>query len=488
MEPADRKKQVLIALAGAAVALLFFGNFFWSFFNDFHRPPTNGGHGSNVPLFILGGFFVVMALAMVFSVVRGLRRFSKPTDAGPSPLEEKPWLKRADWAAGRVKSSNKLAATVLWGFALFWNAISWTVTLVVLPPELHKGHHVALIVLLFPLVGIFLIIMAVRAALVWRRFGQCVFEMASIPGALGGTLEGMIQVGARLPLEHGLHLKLSCIRRTVSGSGNNRSVNESVLWQDEKVFKPEASLPETEPGHSGIPVFFKLPSEQPECFAHGNEAIIWRLEAKAKMSGPDFAAAFEVPVFKVAGTAVADEAAEPDPTASLQMPIEELRRDEHSKIQVTDGPGGREFYFPAARNLGMTVGLTAFFLAWSGIFYALLHSRAPILFPIVWGVTDALVGLGCFNLWFKSSRVTIDSIGVRAVNRWLLFSRARNFDAAEVERLETKVGMTSGSQVYQDLQLVTRAGQKITIAGSIANKPEAEWLVQEMTKALGRRA
>ena len=205
------------------------------------------------------------------------------------------------------------------------------------------------------------------------------------------------------------------------------------------------------------------------------------------MSGPDFAAAFEVPVFKVAGAAVTGEVAEPDPTASLQMPIEELRRDEHSKIQVTDGPGGREFYFPAARNLGMTLGLTAFFLVWSGVFYALLHSRAPALFPIVWGVTDALVGLGCINLWFKSSRVTLDSAGVRAVNRWLLFARARNFDAAEIERLETKVGMTSGSQAYQDLQLVTRAGKKITLAGSIANKPEADWLVQEMTRALGRR-
>jgi len=487
MEPADRKKRIFLALAGAALMLVFFGNFFWSFFKDFHRPPTNGGHGSNVPLFLFGGFFAVMALAVVFSVVCGLRRLSKPADAVRPPREEKPWLKRADWAAGRVKSSNKLAVVVFWGFALLWNAISWTVTLVVLPPELHKGQHVALIVLLFPLVGIFLFALAVRATLAWRRFGQCFFEMASIPGALGGTLEGLIQVGARLRLEHGLHLKLSCIRRTVSGSGDNRSVNESVLWQDEKVFKPEASLPEPEPGHSGIPVFFKLPAEQPECFAHGNEAIIWRLEAKAKMSGPDFTAAFEVPVFKVAGTAVTGEAAEPDPTASWQMPIEELRRDEHSKIQVTDGPGGREFYFPAARNLGMTVGLTAFFLAWSGIFYALFHLRAPVLFPIVWGVTDALVGLGCFNLWFKSSRVTVDSSGVRAVNRWLLFSRARNFDAAEIERLETKVGMTSGSQAYQDLQLITRAGKKITLAGSIANKPEADWLVQEMTKALGRR-
>ena len=48
--------------------------------------------------------------------------------------------------------------------------------------------------------------------------------------------------------------------------------------------------------------------------------------------------------------------------------------------------------------------------------------------------------------------------------------------------------MTSGSQAYQDLQLITRAGQKITFTGGVANKPEADWLVQEMTKALGRRA
>ncbi len=77
---------------------------------------------------------------------------------------------------------------------------------------------------------------------------------------------------------------------------------------------------------------------------------------------------------------------------------------------------------------------------------------------------------------------------MRAVNRWLLFTRARNFDAADVERIETKVGMTSGNQAYQDLQVVTRAGKKFTVAGSLASKPEADWLIQEMTKALGRRA
>ena len=42
--------------------------------------------------------------------------------------------------------------------------------------------------------------------------------------------------------------------------------------------------------------------------------------------------AFEVPVFKVAGIAISESADEPDPTAALQLPVEELRRDEHSKI------------------------------------------------------------------------------------------------------------------------------------------------------------
>ena len=299
----------------------------------------------------------------------------------------------------------------------------------------------------------------------------------------------MIQTGARLRLEHGLHLKLSCIRQITTGSGKNRSTHETILWQDEKVFRPEANLPEPEPGHSGIPIFFKLPDDQPEATPDNGDGVHWRLEAGAKMSGPDFSARFEVPVFRVVGAVVAEtETDAADPTAALQMPVEELRRDENSKIQVTDGPNGREFYFPAARNLGMAAGLTAFFLVWSGIFYALLHSSAPVLFPIVWGVTDALVGWGCFNLWFKSSRVTVDSTGVRAVNRWLPFTRTRNFDAAEVEGLKTKVGMTSGNQAYHDLQLITRAGREITLASAIASKPEADWLVREMTKALGRRA
>jgi hypothetical protein len=467
---------------------------------------------------IFGLIFSAFGFGIMFWAVTAARRkkkaedfFLKQTDGGA-----KPWLLRSDWAAGKIKSSANanVKFLLIWSFAAL--ALSapgvWQIS-----QKLHEHDYKILVVLIFPLVAFGLLAYSFAQWRSHRRFGDCFFELAQIPAPLGGSLDGMIQTGARLRLEHGLHLKLTCIRRTVSGSGDNRNTHESILWQDEKVFAPEAGLPEPEPGHTGIPVFFKLPADQPECYARGNEAVLWRLEAKAKMSGPDFSVAFEVPVFQVAGAAVAEPADEPDPTAALQMPVEELRRDEHSKIQVTDGPSGREFYFPAARNLGTAFFTTLFMLVFNGAAVFMYRAHAPIMFPIVFGLVGVLLILGTFNLWFKSSRVTINPTRVIAVNRRLVFSRTRQFDAGDIARFATKTGMQSGSTIFTDIKLVrvgadsefaekmkkSEGGQPVnqlvaerfrqaagpsgvTVANSIANAAEASWLVKEMNQALGR--
>jgi hypothetical protein len=482
---------------------------------DLYSARQNGNHGSNVPLLVFGGFFLVMVLVMVASVVRAIRRSSDAPGAAVSrPADSQPWLARPDWAAGRVKSSASSGVK----FFLLWSVLALALSapaVRAIPKEWQKGNHLILLALMFPVVAFYLLGWLVVKWRAHRRFGECFFEMAAIPGALGGTLEGLIQTGARLRLEHGLQLKLACVRRTVSGSGDSRSVSENILWQDEKIFKTGADLPEFEPGHSGIPVFFKLPADQPECSAYGGESVIWRLEAKAKMCGPDFAAQFEVPVFQVAGVAAVEAADEPDPTAPLQMPVEELRRDEPSKIQVTDGPDGREFYFPAARNIGTALFTTALFLAFGGGLYAMIIHHFSIEFELVLGLFALILGGFAFGLWFGSSRVIINATGVIVVRRWLVFSRRRQYDAGDIERFDAPVGMTSGTQTFQDLKLITRSGadafaarktryeqtgerpplkfnvsrpRGVTLASGIASGVEAGWLVQEMTKALGRRA
>ena len=431
----------------------------------------------------------------------------KQTDGGA-----KPWLLRADWAAGKIKA----ASTAPIRFLLLWSFLALAVTapaIHAIPTEWRKGNHLILVALLFPAVAFYLLGFSFVKWRSRRRFGDCFFELAQIPAPLGGALEGQIQVGARLRLEHGLHLKLSCIRRTVGGSGDNRNVVENILWQDEKILVPNANLPEPEPGHTGIPVHFKLPGNQPECYASGNESVFWRLEAKSKMRGPDLSVAFDVPVFKVSD-AIAEAADEADPTAALQEPVEEIRRDEHSKIQVNDGANGREFYFPAARNPGTALFITLFMLVFNGVAVATFHLHAPILFPIVFGLIGILLVFGTLNLWFKSSRVTIDSTAVRATNHWLIFNRTRRFSAGDVARFAAKTGMQSGSQVFTNIQLILRRSDDdfaanrerfqqtgrmpplrfrmtdpsgVTVASSIANVAEANWLVAEMNRALGRK-
>ena len=514
MEPPDRKKRILVALVPAVIALAVAVNFFWPLLKDFNQPRQNGECRSNVPLLIFGGFFVVIILTVVSSVVRSIRKSSNPDSAAPSPRDPKPWLARPEWAAGKIKSAAGAQMKIFAVMALAFCGIGGLFTVLILPRELAKGDFKVLLVLVFPIVGIGFAVATVRAILLRRRFGDCFFEMASIPGAIGGTLEGLIQVGARLQPEHGLHLRLSCVSRTVTGSSGDRDTHERILWQDEKIFKNEADFPEPEPGRSGIPVYFKIPADQPECSVRGGETILWRLEANAKISGADFSATFDVPVFKVAGITIT-ETDEADPTAALQMPVEEIRRDEHSQIQITDGPGGREFYFPAARNLGTAIGLTCFFLMWTGFTLATYLLFKDLIFEILFTVADVIIFICCVNLWFKSSRITIDSAGVTAVNRWLLFLRTRRFDAGDVARFDAKIGMTSGSKAYHCIKLVTRTSENsftvrktsyeqtgdrppmkfgindptgVTIASGIGSKPEADCLVREMNKALGRRA
>src|SRR5882724_8779894 len=105
MSPPDQKKRLVIALVAAAVVLGFMGSFFWPFLKDLDHARQNRGRHSNVPLLIFGGFFLVMVLAVVGSVVRGIRKLSNSGSAVLSPRDPKPWLARPDWAAGKIKSS-----------------------------------------------------------------------------------------------------------------------------------------------------------------------------------------------------------------------------------------------------------------------------------------------------------------------------------------------------------------------------------------------
>ena len=455
------------------------------------RKIIGGKIGDGVPLCIFGLIFSAIGFGLMAGAIFAQKK-SRQTAELHGRFPDKPWMCRADWAKGKIKSSRMGQAILFLIMGVAFGGVGGLCAFFALPKVWQQHNYSALFVLLFPVAGLGLLFAFIKAWREQKRFGDCFFELAQVPVPVGGTLDGMIQTGRPLTLEHELHLKFSCIQRVTTGSGNGRSTTESVLWQNEKVYSESANLTAPEPGHTGIPVHFKVPQDQPECYSGGSESVIWRLEASSKMRGPAFRAVFELPVFNVAGAAMTGKE-DADPTVSLQAPIEEIRRDTDSKIKVSDGPNGRDFYFPAARNIGAALFLTIFLVFWSAVFYVLLRTKAPPIFPIFWGVSDAIIAYACSNLWFKSSRVTVDSTRVTATNRWLVFSRTRQFSASEVAHFATKAGMQSGTRVFTDIKLIRPGGDEraapsgVTVAASIASPVEADWLVTEMNKALGRK-
>jgi hypothetical protein len=414
-------------------------------------------------------------IALIFGI--SAKKHALTASAAKSD-NERPWLKRKDWTAGRIVSSSRKTVAILWIFIAFWCAASVVICFAVVPPQLHQGNHAALIALIFPVTGLAMIFFALNTTLAWQKFGQSIFDMAAVPAASGGTLEGEIQVKTKLKPQHGLHLCLSCIRQTTTGSGKNRSTYEKILWQDEKWLR--ADLPQTDLNATGIPVFFRLPDNLPDSTASFGDGIHWKLEASASLRGPNFHAAFEVPVFKLPEPPEISD----DPTLQYQMSLDEVRKQIRSKIQVNDLPDGKEFVFPAARNPGFVAGATAIWLVWTGVIILLICKHAPPLLPLVACAADLLMTVFLVNLWFHHSRVTVSAGQVKIETAWLRFKKQRAIKPADVANFTTEIGAQVGHSPYYDLKIRVRDGREFTVAKHLGNKPEADWLVQQMVAAL----
>jgi hypothetical protein len=211
-------------------------------------------------------------------------------------LSEKPWLKRADWAAGKIKSAGIPHAKAYLTMGIALCVIGGIIAALVVPNALRTGNYSALVAAVFPVVGIAFLISVIKKFRAHQRFGDCIFEMAQTPAPIGGALEGAIQTSLPLKFEKELRLNLFCVRKITSGEGQNRRTEEKILWQDEKKIKSQADLPEAKSG-GAVPVRFDLPPGQPQCSERGREAICWRLEMK--IPGANFHATFDVPVFKI---------------------------------------------------------------------------------------------------------------------------------------------------------------------------------------------
>src|SRR5262249_32146513 len=156
--------------------------------------------------------------------------------------------------------------------------------LLFLPQELNRGNTKALLGLFFPIAGIFLLWLAIRNTWEWEKFGASLFIPDTMPGVIGGPLKGLIRTHRKFGADSRFQLKLVCTRRTTSGSGDNRSTWENILWQEEQQDIPQQ--PSMDYYSSVIPVAFTIPSDAVATTLDApGDAVIWTLQIACATGG-----------------------------------------------------------------------------------------------------------------------------------------------------------------------------------------------------------
>ena len=391
---------------------------------------------------------------------------------------DEPWLQNEDWNEGRISSSTKATFVTAAVFAGVWNLISMPVVVFAHEQIFDPDNPIALVALLFPLVGIGLIVWATRSLIRWRKFGESTFEMRTIPGVIGGPLEGTIRTSVNVRPEAGFDVMLSSIHRYRSGSGKNRSTHEKVLWQKSYRVALDRS-------GAGIPIAFQVPYEsEPTDDTDADNQHIWKLEVKAEVLGVDYHVEFEVPVFRTEHSS----AHAPDPSDDVEPPfrveVSLAEQLEKSGARVEHLASGRRFVFPMARHVGSALALTLFFVVWTGISIGLWFSDAPRLFPWVFGLFDALIFLGVLDMWFYSSHIDVRP-GRLSIAAGLFGGRRRELTRTDIAKVAPKRGTQSGNKLFYRLEIRERDGKTHVAAKRLPDLDTAERLAVEIENILG---
>ena len=331
-----------------------------------------------------------------------------------------------------------------------------------------------------PAIGILALSYATYAALRRRRFGESVFEMASVPGVVGGPLSGIVRIPALVQPESGFRLRLLCMSQARDHDGKQK--HERVLWQDEH-FVAKAM------GGDGadevaVPVLMAIPFGTRPTTSAGDDSlrIRWLLEISAELPGVNYKTEFEVPVFKT-----------PESRADFQIdrelaqdyasaPNNDLFLQNAGIIKRPGSLGGVRLEFPAGRNLGSSLVLTFLAIVFCGVAWFMFKPSMMIIFSLVFGLFGILLTFMALDGLFHRSVVEAWAEGLTVRGGLFGMGRTHAYTASDIVGFTSSESMSSGKHVWCNISVKTRR----TNRGRLAKGSEASWPKRRSSTSLKR--
>jgi hypothetical protein len=438
-----------------------------------------------------GLVFACVGAGLIVAAVVGYRK-AKDEEKLRLTYPDSPWMWRTDWVQGRSASARKGGASVLWVLALFIDAIVFAVSYSVLNTQKFDPRFGILAV--FGLIGIGLTMAAARETIRMHRFGTTWFEFTPGSLLLGDKMSGTLHLRLTIATPHGFDLRLSCIRRIVTGSGKNRSVTDEVLWS-EQLNVDSTYVQRLMNDDSLLPIEFTIPGDGLETNnLNSSDQVIWLLHAQADVAGVDFKEDYEIPVFRKAGAeaaqAMSASAKSSAPTFAGVLP-QQVSVPTGTKIALTQDERGTVLEFGPFRNPRNTVALLLFTTVWAGVVYFLFHKpmEGPIwFFRIAFGVTLIFLIYGLLQSIFGSTTVAVGGKVVSVTKKLLGLGRTKTYASTEILKIVTTSGgqQQGGGAATYGMRLDLGFGSKVNIANGTLTREEALWTCSVVEQALGR--
>ena len=426
-------------------------------------------------IFIFGTF----GFGMIYFGWRGQK-----TNIAPETTD-KPWLSRPEWMHNLILSDSKSDILTSGFFTLLWNSISWPLVLLLPKAYEEEGTWIALILVLFPLVGIYLFSRFLKHFFQWKNFGRTPLTLNPFPGAIGGQVCGSIEIGKNLPGGEAYKVVLSCVKQYYSQSINNRHLSEKLIWKKDSLAKLLSRG-----NHSVLEFCFDVPDDLPESDLNKNETWnLWRLN----LSSPDgkLDRNFEIPVFTTGETSSIkvkipkwQHEHENERLLKTYLPVQNAKHQNLAGNQnepvIIHYPS---FYKPLNKLFFLLVG--SFFV---GLSIGLWNEMPTIIRGIFIGI-GGMMTLAAIYYLLNSLTIIIDKQAVTSIHRFLgLFPRRYKAPFGSIQTITSKEVMRSESSgkytVYYKVMASLHNGKKILLAQQIEGEKAANLIVDYFQKAM----